>query len=174
MGKEARGAKRIERDASEIRLQTASCIGVQKGIFEWGRERGWEDEGGDSPERIQHKYCPRPNGGSRSLASGDASPTTTWSPFPREKTRPPPRPSPLPLPMSPRSSSSYHLHRTDRPPPPSSSPPLLTGSDRHRHHRGAIAIAAKTNKTKRKAVANVAGGRHRKKRCGRRRREGRL
>lgn len=50
----------------------------------------------------------------------------------------------------------------DRPPPPSPSPspPLLTGSDRHRHHRGAIAIAAKTNKTRRKAVANVAGGGH--------------
>lgn len=50
----------------------------------------------------------------------------------------------------------------DRPPPlsPSPSPPLLTGSDRHRHHRGAIAIATKTNKTRRKAVANVAGGGH--------------
>lgn len=90
---------------------------------------------------------------------GDASPTTTWSPFPREKTRPPPRPSPPPLPNNHVIGIPVLVSPSPgRPPPPSPSPPLLTGSDRHRHHRGAIAIAAKTNKTRRKAVANVAGG----------------
>lgn len=135
-------------------LRTSKC----KKEYSSRKGGGGGEKGGDSPERIQHKYCPRPDGVDPA-ARGRVSPTTTWSPFPREKTRPPPRSSPPPLPttVSPRSSFSYHLHRA-RPPPSPPSPPLLTGSDRHRHHRGAIAIAAKTNKTKRKVVANVAGG----------------
>lgn len=50
---------------------------------------------------------------------GDASPTTTWSPFPREKTCPPPRPSSPPLPTIVSLESSYHLHRASH----------------HHHHR---------------------------------------
>src|SRR5436190_170078 len=52
MAKSRRDAKR---DASEIRLRTSSCVGVQK------REHCAKGGRKKTAERIQHKYCPRPN-----------------------------------------------------------------------------------------------------------------
>lgn len=133
--------KRAERDASEIRLQAIPCIGVRK---EYCSRRVGRKE---TAERIQHKYCPRPNpwrGSPRSLARQNTSPTIAWTSF---------------LKREDSSTTTINRHHYQQPchwdpritfteswPSP---PPRLTGSDRHRHHR-TIAIAAKTNKTSEK------------------------
>lgn len=102
----------------------------------------------ETAERIQHKYCPRPNpwrGSPRSLPRQNTSPTIAWTSFLKRED------------SSTTTTINRHHYKqlchwdpritfTESRPSP---PPLLTGSDRHRHHR-AIAIAAKTNKTSEK------------------------
>lgn len=68
----------------------------------------------ETGERIQHKYCPRPNPwcGSRSLAQQNASPTIAWSSFlKREDSSTTTTINQPPLPTTVSLRSSYHLHR---------------------------------------------------------------
>lgn len=156
MWKGARGAQgERERERREWN-QTADSSGVHRSAKRHIRVGKRGEKGGDSSERIQHKYCPRPNGvDPAALPRGRVSyhHVVSFSPWEDSSTTT----TIIVTTTNNRVIGILVSPSPGQPPPPSSPPPLLTGSDRHRHHRGTIAIAAKTNKTRRKAVANVAG-----------------